>query len=111
MKELSKLEEVVMIAVWRLKDDAYGVRIKKLVSELTGRDYLYNTLYTSFEQLIRKEYLTKHFSEPEAVRGGKRKVFFNLTDTGVKALQTAWERQEKIWTGITEESFTGEVVK
>lgn len=105
MKELTKLEELVMMAIWRLKDDAYGVKIRKKVKEIGGREYFYNTLYTTFEQLTRKGFITKHFGEPSSVRGGKRKVFFHITKEGIRALENAFKRHTRIWAGIDEESF------
>lgn len=110
MKELTKLEELVMMAIWRLegKDDAYGVKIKNKVKEIGGREYFYNTLYTTFDQLTRKDYITKHFGEPSAVRGGKRKVFFHTTKKGRTALENAFMRHRRIWAGIDEDSFRKE---
>ena len=105
MKDLTKLEEIVMISVWRLGDDAYGVKIKNDVKEIAGTEYFYNTLYTTFHQLVQKGYLSKHFGEPTAVRGGKRKIFFKLTPQGAKVLESAFDRQRRIWRGITKESF------
>ncbi len=105
MKELTKLEELVMLAIWRLKDEAYGVEIKNKVKEIGGREYFYNTLYTTFDQLNRKGYITKHFGEPSAVRGGKRKVFFHITKEGINALEKAFKRHNRIWAGVTKESF------
>jgi DNA-binding PadR family transcriptional regulator len=105
MKELTKLEEMVMIAIWKLGDQAYGVEIKNKVKEIAGKEYFYNTLYTTFHQLVQKDYITKHFGEPTAVRGGKRKVFFQLTKKGKKILEVSFERQSQIWDGITKKSF------
>ena len=105
MQELTKLEEIVLIAIWSLGEDAYGVNIKKKVHEITGKEYFYNTLYTTFDQLIRKECIVKDFGEPTAVRGGKRKVFFQITKEGRGALEHAFERQRRVWAGFTKESF------
>ena len=110
MKELTKLEEVVMVAIWRLGVEAYGVEIKKKVKEILGKEYFYNTLYTTFLQLVQKRYITKHFGEPTSIRGGKRKVYFQLTKSGMKLLEKAFERQRKVWAGITRESFKKEQV-
>jgi DNA-binding PadR family transcriptional regulator len=109
VKELTKLEELVMMAIWRLEDEAYGVRIKQKVRVIGGKEYFYNTLYTTFDQLTRKGFITKHFGEPSPVRGGKRKVYFHVTETGRKALEKAYKRHSRIWEGITEESFRKEV--
>jgi len=108
MKELTKLEELVMMAIWRLKDDAYGVKIKNVVKEIGGREYFYNTLYTTFDQLTRKGFITKHFGEPFAVRGGKSKVYFQITKEWRSALENAFKRHNRIWAGIHEESFRKE---
>jgi PadR family transcriptional regulator PadR len=105
MKDLTKLEELVMMSIWRLEDDAYGVKIKNKVKEIGGREYFYNTLYTTFDQLTRKRYITKHFGEPSAVRGGKKKVYFHITKEGRGALENAFKRHSRIWAGIDEKSF------
>lgn len=110
MIELTKLEEIVLIAIWNLREDAYGVNIKKKVHELSGKEYFYNTLYTTFDRLIQKAFIIKGFGEPTPVRGGKRKVFFRLTKEGKWALKDAFERQRRVWTGFTKESFFEEMV-
>ena len=109
MKDLTNLEELVMLAIWRLKDDAYGVEIKSKIKEISGKEYFYNTLYTTFEQLARKAYISKHFGEPSAVRGGKRKVYFKMTQQGFNALENAFRRHRLIWAGIDKDSFQKEV--
>ncbi|MFC1565219.1 PadR family transcriptional regulator [candidate division KSB1 bacterium] len=111
MKELTKIEETILLSTMRLGDDAYGVTIKSQIKKMTGRDYLYNTLYTSLEQLVKKGYLSKRFGEPTPTRGGKRKIFFNLTDAGLEALKGSFEKNKSIWAGVTEETFEKDIVK
>ena len=105
MKELTKSEEVIMLAIWRLRDQAYGVTIKNQIKEVTSRDYLYSTLYTTLEQLVRKGYISKRFGDPTPERGGKRKIFFHLTETGLSTLKHAFRKNREVWQGISEESF------
>lgn len=105
MQSLTKAEETILLAVWRLNDDAYGVSIKQQIKKATNREYLYSTLYTTLEQLVRKGFLTKRYGEPTAVRGGKRKIFFDLTEEGLVALKGAYQNHQSVWRGITEESF------
>lgn len=109
MIELTKQEEIVLIAIWNLGEDAYGVNIKKKVHELTGKEYFYNTLYTTFDRLIRKDFIIKDFGNPTPVRGGKRKVFFQLTTEGKRALKAAYERHRRVWAGFTQETFSREM--
>ncbi len=105
MKDLTKIEETILLAIMNLKNDAYGVTIKKRIMEVTGREYLYNTLYTSLEQLVKKGYITKRFGDPTPTRGGKRKIFFNLTETGIEALRESFVKTRLIWEGISEKTF------
>jgi DNA-binding PadR family transcriptional regulator len=105
MKELTKIEETLLLAIWRLQDEAYGVTIKNQVKKVTNREYLYSTLYTTLEQLVRKGYIYKRYGEPTPERGGKRKIYFNLTEDGFLMLKNAFYNQQSVWSGITEESF------
>ena len=105
MKELSKIEETVLIAIWKLKEEPYGVKIQEQIKAIARRDYLYSTLYTTLVQLVKKGYLVKGYGEPSAVRGGKRKIYFHLTEEGLNALKRAFDTQKSVWNGINEESF------
>jgi len=105
LKELTKIEETVLLAIWRLENNAYGVEVRRRVEEVTGRAVNYSTLYATLEQMVRKGLINKQFGEPTAVRGGKRKVFFHPTTLGLDALKRAFERQKSLWAGINDEAF------
>jgi len=68
---LSVLEEIILSAIYRLKDNAYGVTIRNKVSEVTQRDLIYGTLYNTLEQLVRMGYIHKLRGEPTGERGGR----------------------------------------
>ncbi len=53
MKDLTKTEEIILLTIWRLKDEAYGVRIRRLISELIGKDFTYGNLYSALNQLTK----------------------------------------------------------
>ena len=106
MKELTLAEEILLTAIWRLKDNAYGVTIRKQVAEVTKKNVIYGTLYNSLDQLLRKGYVTKTRGKPVAERGGRSKMFYTLTSSGMQALQNARELQKRIWDGIPEFSKT-----
>lgn len=105
MKYLTKLEETVLVAIWKLSDDAYGVNVRKEVNEISGKKYFYNAIYSTFEQLHRKGFVEKHFGEPTSVRGGKRKIYFSITETGMEAMEAAYERHNRLWKGVTQDAF------
>ena len=105
MKELSLLsrgEEVYLLSIWELEDNAYGVTIRKQVAEITKNTVIYGTMYNTLDQLLRKGYVAKTRGKPVAERGGRSKMFYSLTSTGMKALQNARELQRRIWEGIPE---------
>ena len=102
MKELTIAEEILLTAIWRLKDNAYGVTIRKKVAEVTKKNVIYGTMYNSLDQLLRKGYVTKTRGKPVAERGGRSKMFYTLTPLGIQSLQNARELQRRIWDGIPE---------
>lgn len=101
MKQLSTLELILLISIIRLGKDAYGVAIKKQVYDLTGNEMKYGTLYNSLDQLVRKRYVVTITGEPTSERGGRRKIFYSITNEGNKALKAAKELQNNLWGGIS----------
>ena len=106
MRELTIPEQNLLLAIWRLNDDAYGVSIRKKIEEVTSRDIIYGTLYNMLDQLVRKGYVIKWRGEPTAERGGRSKIYYKLTEEGLKALEAARELQRSLWDGIPE-ALTG----
>ncbi len=108
MNELSKAEEVSLNAIYRLRDNAYGVQICKKIHQLTGREYTYGTLYKILDQIHRRGYVYKIEGEPTKERGGRRKTFFKLTPEGLKALKKSFSVQETLWQGIDWQGIEGD---
>lgn len=100
MKEITVLEEIILTTIFRLKEEAYGVSIRRKVSEITKKDIIYGTLYNTLDQLLRKGYVRKRLGKPTPQRGGRGKIYYTLTARGLKALQDARELHQKIWDGI-----------
>ena len=106
MKDLSKAEEMIMLAVWRLKDNAYGVTIRKQIMQTANKDYTYGTLYGLLDQLVRKEFVERLKGEPTRERGGRSKTFYQLTPNGIEGLKHAIEIHRSVWDGINDLSFS-----
>jgi len=100
MRLLSRNEEIILLAVWRLEGDAFGISIRDCVSEATGYQWSLGAIYVPLDKLTRKGYIAKSYSRPTARRGGRSKVLYNLTATGREALRTAREIQTSLWKGI-----------
>ena len=104
-KELSKAEELLLLSIFRLKENAYGVTIRKEVKERTRKLYTYGTLYGLLDQLYQKGYVDRFDGEPTKERGGRRKTFYKLTAFGVESLKNALQLHNSVWEGISEYSL------
>lgn len=102
MKRLTINEEILLLTIWRLRDKAYGVSIRDKVLETTGSDVGLGSLYNHLEQLVKKGYVFSVRGEPTAVRGGKRKVYYRITDLGLNALNEARHLHQKLWNDVPE---------
>ena len=100
MKRLTINEQVFLIAIYHLKDEAYGVKIRKKIIELTDSSILFGTLYNTLDALVKKGYVVTRKGEPTAQRGGQNKVFYSLTREGRLALQKSRDFQESLWDGM-----------
>jgi len=100
MKLLTRSEEYILLAVWRLKDNAYSVSILEQVSKVTGYKWQIGAIYIPLEKLRKKGYLRKYKGEPSAQRGGRSKRLYELTDAGIKALKEIRDVQDTVWAGV-----------
>jgi len=102
IKFISRSEEFLLLAVWRLRENAYGVTIRNQINEATGKTWAYGALFVMLCRLEKKGYLTSHFADPSSKRGGKSKRIFKLSSIGVKALKEIREVHRSVWSGIGE---------
>jgi DNA-binding PadR family transcriptional regulator len=100
MEFLTKLEELVLIAVLRLKAEAYGTSIYKHILGLTGRDVTVSNVYFPLERLVRKGYLQAVQGEPTPIRGGMGKRYYRITKSGLAVLQENRALNLAAWRGV-----------
>jgi DNA-binding PadR family transcriptional regulator len=108
MKLLSRSEEIILLAVWRLEDNAFGISIRDQVSEATGYQWTLGAVYVPLDKLARKGYIAKSYSRPAPRRGGRCKVLYHLTSRGREALREVREVQASLWKGIPGHAFEEE---
>ena len=97
MKDLTLYESIILLAILRLKDNAYGVTIREKIADIAQRSLSYGTLYSYLDQIHRKGYVSKSIGKPSPERGGRRKILYTLTPDGAEALKTAYKLQKVIW--------------
>jgi len=102
MSLITRLEEAILIAIWRLKDNAYGVTINKRVSKSLQKNYSLGSLYFSLDQLLRKGYVSKTITQVHQEKGGRSRTYYRLTEDGKKALLEVRDYQKSLWKGISE---------
>lgn len=102
MEWLTKLEELVLIAVLRLKDNAYGISIYDFIVNITGKEVSVSSVYFPLERLVRKGYLQTLKGESTPKRGGMSKRYYRLTRAGIRALQENRSFNQTIWKGVAE---------
>ena len=97
---LGSFEEIVLLTVATLHDEAYGVIIRQEIESRLSKKVSISALQTSLRRLEDKGYLESEFGEATAIRGGKRKRYFKITAYGIKALKTTKEVRLQLWNSI-----------
>ena len=97
---LGEFEQVVLLAVLRLGDAAYGVPIRQEIAACTDREPAPGALYTTLERLEQKGLVTSRFADPTPERGGRAKRYFTVTATGLKAVARAQRSYQRLLDGL-----------
>lgn len=94
---LGEFEEVVLLTVLALRDNAYGVTIMHEIVARTGRNVRLNQIHTVLHRLLDKGMVLSAMSEPKAERGGRRKRMFTITNAGYEILAEIHQVRESLW--------------
>jgi PadR family transcriptional regulator len=84
---LGQFEELILLALVRLRDNAYGVTVRQEIALRTGRDVSVGAVYTALERLQRKGYVSSRLGDPIPERGGRAKRYFTIEAPGEAALR------------------------
>jgi PadR family transcriptional regulator, regulatory protein PadR len=87
---LGDFEQLVLLGVLRLGDEAYGAAIRQEIHARSGRDVSINAVYTTLDRLETKGLLRSWIGEPTPQRGGRRRKFYALQPRGTAALRQAY---------------------
>lgn len=103
--QLGEFEEIVLLTVGVLYEDAYAVAINKEIAKQSGRTVNVSAVHKSLYRLEKKGMLESQLTDPESKRGGKRKRVFSITPFGKKALDEAMELRTSLRNQIHELAF------
>lgn len=97
---ISRADEILLLAILRLNDNAYGVSIVDEVKERTGKSLTFGSLWVSLDILYKRGLVHKRMANATSARGGRKKIFYAVTPDGLAALEQARKFQNEIWKGI-----------
>lgn len=102
---LGEFEEIVMLTIGILNEDAYGLAIKNEIEDRLSRRVSMGALHTALYRLEEKDYLTSSLGEATKKRGGKPKRFYRVTMKGQNALKEVMDDRTKLWQNIPKGVF------
>ena len=97
---LGDWELMVLLALMRLGEDAYGVPICWEIEQQTGREVAVGSVYAALERLEQKGFVHSQLGKPTAERGGRAKKYFRATDSGVGQVRQTQRALMNLWTGV-----------
>ncbi|MEO1053384.1 MAG: helix-turn-helix transcriptional regulator [Bacteroidota bacterium] len=99
---LGEFQEIVLLAVLILNEEAYGVRIQEEIEKETSRSVSRGALHTALTRLEEKGFLTSEWGKATEERGGRRKRLYVVTNMGKEALREAKMLREQMWNRVPE---------
>jgi DNA-binding PadR family transcriptional regulator len=97
---LGEFEQIVLLAILRLGDEAYAIPVRAEIEDRTGRSVSRGALYTALERLEAKKCLRSRMSEPLPERGGRSRRYYAVTATGLAALRASRAALLALWNGV-----------
>ena len=97
MDFLTKLEELIMLAVFHQEGPAGLMDIRKYLLDKTGKEWAIASLYIALDKLKKKGLVKSFKGEPKHVRGGKAQRYYLMTERGIQTLKESWKMQGPIW--------------
>ena len=97
---LGEFEHLVLLAIARLSDEAYGVPIVDELEAQTGRRVSRASVYVALKRLESKGYIASLLGDPTPERGGRAKRYFQVTAIGHRRLQDARAALMRMWAGL-----------
>lgn len=98
---LGEFEHVVLLALLRLVDNAYGVSVRQEIEQRTGREVSIGAIYATLDRLERKGYVTSRLGDSTPERGGRSKRFFRVTAQGRTAVNRTHDALQRMTEGLS----------
>ena len=96
-QNIGELEELVLLVIGILGENAYGISVMEEINKQSGRKMSISAIHTVLNRLEDKGLLKSEMGGETKERGGRRKRFFTLTGSGKNVIQEVRELREKLW--------------
>lgn len=103
---LGEFQQLLLLALLRLGEPAYGVTLRREIERRTGRRVAAGAVYTTMERMERRGYVSSELGGATPVRGGKRKRFYRLEPAGRWALERSRKAMRRMAEGLAPELET-----
>ncbi len=100
MKLLSRQEEIVLLSIWKLQDNAYGVSIREYISKITGKYWSIGSIYVPLGRLLEKGFILPFYKDSYNKKGGRKRRYYDISTEGMKALEEILKLQKSLWGGF-----------
>ena len=105
MKYLTRKEELVLLSIFKMDEEAYLVNIRKYLNTHTEKKWTVGNVYVPLDRLTKLGYLTAYTGPPNAKRGGKSIKYYKLSRMGYDALLQVRKMNEVMWEGFDQLAF------
>jgi DNA-binding PadR family transcriptional regulator len=102
MQFLSRIEEILLLAIWKLGDNAYGITIREQVEKDTGAKWLSGAIYGPLSRLRKNGYVKTAVGENSKDQRGRPRIYYALTPVGKEKLQAIQMLNRVIWADVRE---------
>ena len=98
--QLGEFELIVLLALLRAGENAYGVPIARVIEESTGREVSVGSVYAALERLQQKGMVSSSLGDPTPERGGRAKRYFRVTKAGLQQVRKTQKTLAALWQGL-----------
>lgn len=98
---MGEFEQLVLLAILRRDNDAYGMEVREEIERAVGRDVSYGAVYTTLDRLEKKGYVRHRMGESTPERGGRARKYFRVEPAGRAAVRATREALDIMWEGLS----------
>lgn len=100
MNYLTRIEEILLLAIWKLRTNAYGISIREQVEKDTGVGWMSGAIYAPLNRLKKNGYIAARTAKGSSEAGGRPRVYYTLTPRGREELGAIQAMTRDLWAGV-----------